>query len=80
MVGDSLHHDILGANGAAIDSCFIEGGVHNAELEALLADGGGATAGGVGEGGADAAVASAVDVLGERHGAQPTYTMPLFQW
>lgn len=32
-IGDSLHHDIAGANGASIDSVFITSGIHAFELE-----------------------------------------------
>ena len=35
-VGDSLHHDVAGANGAGIDSIFVTGGVHRDELGADL--------------------------------------------
>ncbi len=31
-IGDSLHHDIGGANGAGVDSLFISSGIHGAEL------------------------------------------------
>ena len=31
-VGDSLHHDVAGANSAGIDSIFIMGGIHSDEL------------------------------------------------
>lgn len=31
-VGDSLHHDIAGANATGIDSIFVCGGIHNKEL------------------------------------------------
>lgn len=31
-VGDSLHHDIKGANAAGIDSIFITGGIHSKDL------------------------------------------------
>lgn len=32
-VGDSLQHDILGANRAGLDSIFITGGIHCHELQ-----------------------------------------------
>ena len=35
-VGDSLHHDIAGANAAGIDSIFVTGGIHGEELGADL--------------------------------------------
>ena len=31
-VGDSLHHDVVGANAAGIDSIFVLGGIHAKEL------------------------------------------------
>jgi HAD superfamily hydrolase (TIGR01459 family) len=31
-VGDSLHHDVAGANASGVDSIFVAGGVHSAEL------------------------------------------------
>ena len=35
-VGDSLHHDVAGANGTGIASVFVTGGVHREELGAPL--------------------------------------------
>ena len=35
-VGDSLHHDVAGANGAGIDSVFVAGGVHRKQLGSEL--------------------------------------------
>lgn len=35
-VGDSLHHDVVGANVAGIDCIFVMGGIHHDEL--LLED------------------------------------------
>lgn len=35
-VGDSLHHDIAGANAVGIDSVFVVGGVHRQELGVAL--------------------------------------------
>ncbi|KAJ8614521.1 hypothetical protein CTAYLR_000800 [Chrysophaeum taylorii] len=34
-VGDSMHHDVLGANAAGLDSIFVAGGVHAAQLGVL---------------------------------------------
>jgi len=31
-VGDSLHHDIQGANAAGIDSIWVTGGIHKNEI------------------------------------------------
>lgn len=35
-VGDSLHHDVAGANATGIDSIFVTGGIHRHELGAPL--------------------------------------------
>ena len=37
-VGDSLHHDIAGANAAGIASVFVAGGVHREELGSALGE------------------------------------------
>lgn len=65
-VGDSLHHDIKGANAAGIDSAFIAGGIHATEL-------GISTFGGV----ADFA---AVQALASNCGAHPSFILPAFTW
>eukprot|EP00591_Stephanopyxis_turris_P001978 CAMPEP_0195524910 /NCGR_PEP_ID=MMETSP0794_2-20130614/25021_1 /TAXON_ID=515487 /ORGANISM="Stephanopyxis turris, Strain CCMP 815" /LENGTH=318 /DNA_ID=CAMNT_0040655235 /DNA_START=35 /DNA_END=991 /DNA_ORIENTATION=+ len=37
-VGDSLHHDIAGANAAGINSVFVAGGIHRKDLGSELGD------------------------------------------
>ncbi|KAF0901104.1 hypothetical protein E2562_037962 [Oryza meyeriana var. granulata] len=65
-VGDSLHHDIKGANAARVASAFITGGIHAAELGL---DEIGETAGD-----------DAIDSLCLMHGSYPTYVLPSFTW
>ena len=75
-VGDSLRHDVAGANAAGIDSLFVAEGIHAAEL-------------GIAEGGArsaddDEAGAPTADAL-ERvfavyDGVRPTHTVSSFVW
>lgn len=64
-VGDSLHHDVAGANNAGLASLFIAGGVH---AEAL----------GVVPG--DTPDETAVAALYENEGHQPTHAVPYFRW
>ncbi|KAJ8749302.1 hypothetical protein K2173_018784 [Erythroxylum novogranatense] len=65
-VGDSLFHDIKGANAAGIQSAFITGGIHATELGV----------GGVG----DRADLSAVKFLASKYDAIPSYVLPAFTW
>ncbi|XP_021839737.2 uncharacterized protein [Spinacia oleracea] len=65
-VGDSLHHDIIGANLAGMQSVFITGGIHANELE-LDRFG-------------QVAEASKVQDLVSKCGAYPTYVVPAFTW
>ena len=65
-VGDSLHHDIKGANAAGIQSVFLTGGVHATELEL----------GSFGE----IAKSSSVQALASKHDAYPSYVLPAFTW
>ncbi|KAF7151237.1 hypothetical protein RHSIM_Rhsim02G0085900 [Rhododendron simsii] len=65
-VGDSLHHDIKGANIAGIQSAFITCGIHATEL-------------GLGKFG-DAADSSSVQALALTHDAHPSYVLPAFMW
>jgi len=37
-VGDSVEHDVRGANGMEIDCCFVTSGIHADELPAGLSD------------------------------------------
>ncbi|KAL0358749.1 UNVERIFIED_CONTAM: hypothetical protein Sangu_0724300 [Sesamum angustifolium] len=65
-VGDSLHHDIRGANLAGISSAFITGGIHATELGLSK----------FGETAADSSVHS----LASKYEAHPTYVLPSFTW
>ncbi|KAG2727638.1 hypothetical protein I3760_01G166500 [Carya illinoinensis] len=65
-VGDSLHHDIKGANQAGIQSAFITCGIHATEL-------------GVGNFG-ETADLSSVEVLASKYNAYPSYVLPAFRW
>ncbi|XP_050203944.1 uncharacterized protein LOC126653984 isoform X1 [Mercurialis annua] len=65
-VGDSLHHDIKGANAAGIRSAFITGGIHATEL-------------GLGSFG-EVADLSSVKALASKYDAYPSYILPSFTW
>lgn len=65
-VGDSLHHDIKGANIAGMSSAFTTGGVHATEL-GLSAFG-------------ETVSESSVRSLVTKHEAYPTYVLPSFTW
>ncbi|KZV20319.1 hypothetical protein F511_17890 [Dorcoceras hygrometricum] len=65
-VGDSLHHDIKGANSAGISSAFVTGGIHATEL-------------GLGKFG-ETADDSLVRSLSTKYEAYPTYVLPSFTW
>jgi len=64
-IGDSLHHDIAGANGAGIDSIFITSGIHVFDLE---------TEPGI------APNQEKIDDLCKELGRSPTYWSPRFTW
>ncbi|KAK9129474.1 hypothetical protein Sjap_009961 [Stephania japonica] len=65
-VGDSLHHDIKGANTAGIQSVFITGGIHANEL--------GLTSFG------EIADVSSVQALASKYDAHPSFVLPSFTW
>ncbi|CAL5394766.1 unnamed protein product [Camellia sinensis] len=65
-VGDSLHHDIKGANIAGIQSAFITGGIHASEL-------------GLGNYG-ELADSSSVQALAVKYDAHPSFVLPAFMW
>ncbi|XP_027120118.1 uncharacterized protein [Coffea arabica] len=65
-IGDSLYHDIKGANATGISSAFITGGIHATEL-------GLDTFG-------EIADDSSVVALALRHDAYPSYVLPSFNW
>ncbi|OWM83840.1 hypothetical protein CDL15_Pgr004271 [Punica granatum] len=65
-VGDSLHHDIKGANAAGIESAFISCGIHAAEL-GLNSFG-------------EVADVSRVQGLASKFDARPSFVLPAFIW
>ncbi|KAG6738902.1 hypothetical protein POTOM_058525 [Populus tomentosa] len=65
-VGDSLHHDIKGANAVGIRSAFITGGIHATEL-------------GINSFGEEAALSS-VQALASKYDAYPSFVLPSFTW
>ncbi|XP_044499108.1 uncharacterized protein LOC123220633 isoform X1 [Mangifera indica] len=65
-VGDSLHHDIKGANAAGIQSVFTTGGIHANEL-GLNSFG-------------EVADLSSVQTLSSKYDAYPSYMLPAFVW
>ncbi|OWM84769.1 hypothetical protein CDL15_Pgr027556 [Punica granatum] len=65
-VGDSLHHDIKGANAAGVESAFISCGIHAAEL-GLNSFG-------------EVADISLVQALASKFDARPSYVLPAFIW
>jgi ribonucleotide monophosphatase NagD (HAD superfamily) len=74
-VGDSLHHDVVGANVAGIDCIFVMGGIHQDEL--LLEDGISA-----GEKNNSSSIPSRnmLKQLFQNHGnITPTHVVPLFK-
>ena len=64
-IGDSLHHDILGAGRMGIDSVLVTGGVHAAELRILPGM---------------APTPEALEALYAREGFAPTYAMAELFW
>lgn len=65
-VGDSLHHDIKGANVSLVSSAFITGGIHAKEL-GLCSFG-------------EVSDMSSVQALASKHDAYPSYVLPAFLW
>jgi HAD superfamily hydrolase (TIGR01450 family) len=63
-IGDSLHHDIAGANAAGIDSVLVAGGVHREELGCELDEVPGK---------------DALQELFDQHGQTPTYVVPMLK-
>ena len=65
MIGDSLHHDIAGANTVGIDSVLITNGIHRFDLD--IDD--------------DAApTGDDLSMLSDTYGARPTYAMKRLRW
>ena len=65
MIGDSLYHDIGGANAAGIDSLFVASGIHGGDVGL---DGGGPLD------------PERLRALCEKEGQAPTYAMTRFRW
>ncbi|XP_020597400.1 uncharacterized protein LOC110037162 [Phalaenopsis equestris] len=65
-VGDSLLHDIKGANNAGIESVLITGGIHAAELGL--------------DGLTESSDTEAVRALASKYNAHPSYVLPSFSW
>lgn len=65
-VGDSLHHDIKGANAAGIHSALITCGIHADELGL--------------ESFGEVAELSRVQHLASKHDARASYVLPAFTW
>ncbi|XP_019423317.1 PREDICTED: uncharacterized protein LOC109332754 isoform X1 [Lupinus angustifolius] len=65
-VGDSLHHDIKGANAAGMESVLITGGIHATELGL--------------NGFGEVANSSSVQSLAMKYDAYPSYVLPAFTW
>uniref|UniRef100_A0A1D1YA42 4-nitrophenylphosphatase n=2 Tax=Anthurium amnicola TaxID=1678845 RepID=A0A1D1YA42_9ARAE len=65
-VGDSLHHDIKGANVSGMESVFVTGGIHADELGL--------------KGFGEVAVYAAVQALSHKYNARPSYILPSFMW
>ncbi len=75
-IGDSLEHDIAGAQGAGVDSVFIAGGIHAGETLAETA-----TLENAGESNGEQGICEeGLAVLCKEHSARPTYAMPYFAW
>lgn len=64
-IGDSLYHDIGGANAAEIDSLFVASGIHGADAGVDAARG---------------LDPDRLAALYEKEGQAPTYTMTRFRW
>jgi ribonucleotide monophosphatase NagD (HAD superfamily) len=63
-VGDSLHHDVKGANDSGIDSVFVAGGIHRTELGSELNE---------------VPSEDALKQLFETHDQMPTHVVPMFR-
>jgi ribonucleotide monophosphatase NagD (HAD superfamily) len=76
-VGDSLEHDVAGANEAGVESVFVCGGIHAKELGMRRV----ASAAEVGDG-SGVAPPDREKVLeaAEDHDCEPDYAVPVFVW
>jgi HAD superfamily hydrolase (TIGR01450 family) len=63
-VGDSLHHDVVGANNSGIASIFVAGGIHRDELGSELGE---------------VPSQEALEKLFAKHGTTPTHVVPMFK-
>ena len=64
-VGDSVEHDVRGANGVEIDACFVTGGIHAEEFPAAASP---------------AESQAKLADLCQRFGARPQWVMPRLLW
>jgi FMN phosphatase YigB (HAD superfamily) len=86
-VGDSLAHDVAGANRAGLDSLFVAAGIHSGELRALASRDETVS---VSECGmqASACLSSDMEISSDilerlfqaNDGQRPTYTIAQFRW
>jgi len=76
-VGDSLLHDVAGANGAGIDSIFVAGGIHAEELGVPEAGSAAATSA---ASSASKLTPAALQALFGSTGVTPTLTVEAFTW
>ena len=77
-VGDSLEHDVIGAQNAGCDVVFVCGGIH---ADDLGMDPAALTGDGVGDGAAvPCPPAEAIERVARAHDAAPTYAVPVFKW
>lgn len=67
-IGDSLHHDVMGANGIGIDSIFVSSGIHVKDLH-----------GDNYELGESVATKESLDSLFQKVGTTPTHVIPLLR-
>eukprot|EP00802_Teleaulax_amphioxeia_P020812 Tamp_21112.p1 GENE.Tamp_21112~~Tamp_21112.p1 ORF type:complete len:359 (-),score=58.45 Tamp_21112:87-1034(-) len=73
-VGDSLDHDVAGANNAGVHSVFIGGGIHAAELGLQV------SGDGILSQASQPLTQDKVDMVITKHGATPTWVCTQFKW
>lgn len=71
-VGDSLHHDVAGANAAGIDSIFVAGGIHGKELM-------GEPPGEDDDNGMVLPSEAELEAFFQKEGCAPTHVVPMFR-
>ena len=75
-VGDSLHHDVAGANGAGVSSIFVTGGIHHKELNEFVGSENKSSAPlEIG----DLPDESKLQLLFDKHGQTPTHIVPMLK-